>query len=148
MPHNVHIRIDAQCEECGATFSARRSKRNAGGARFCRRGCAAKRHWRRRREQIEALLLERREITADGCWNYTRSVDSGGYGQIALGLRTAEGHCRPLRVHRLAWELFRGAIPTGLTIDHLCRNRRCFNPDHLEPVTLEENSRRARTATA
>ncbi len=44
--------------------------------------------------------------------------------------------------HRLAYELFRGKIPNGLQLDHLCRNRKCVNPDHLEPVTRKENIRR------
>ncbi|MEU5322933.1 HNH endonuclease signature motif containing protein [Streptomyces sp. NPDC021056] len=44
--------------------------------------------------------------------------------------------------HRYAWELLREPIPAGLVIDHLCRNRRCVNPGHLEVVTLAENTRR------
>jgi hypothetical protein len=44
--------------------------------------------------------------------------------------------------HRISWELFRGPIPHGLTIDHLCENKHCVNPNHLEPVTSVENSRR------
>lgn len=44
--------------------------------------------------------------------------------------------------HRVSWELFRGKIPTNLTLDHLCLNKRCVNPNHLEPVTSVENSRR------
>ena len=41
--------------------------------------------------------------------------------------------------HRVAYELMRGPIPDGLTLDHLCRNVGCVNPDHLEPVTMKEN---------
>jgi HNH endonuclease len=61
---------------------------------------------------------------------------------------TAQGYGRLHRnggsqlVHRLAYELVNGAIPDGYTLDHLCRNRACFNPDHLEPVTRGENVRR------
>jgi hypothetical protein len=49
------------------------------------------------------------------------------------------------RAHRWLWEQFGGAIPTGLTIDHLCRNRACVNPWHMEVVTNRENILRGET---
>lgn len=53
-----------------------------------------------------------------------------------------------VNVHRVAYESLRGPIPKGLTIDHLCRNTICINPDHLEAVALTENIRRGFSPTA
>lgn len=65
-----------------------------------------------------------------------------GYGRVDVG-------SKHLRVHRLVWELSTGVpIPDGQTIDHLCRVRSCINVAHMEVVTPEENSRRARRTPA
>ena len=63
-----------------------------------------------------------------GCWPWSGPTREGRYGVI--GQRYA---------HRFAYELLVGPIPRDLEIDHLCRNRLCVNPDHLEPVTHREN---------
>lgn len=73
-----------------------------------------------------------------GCWLWTRPLHSGGYARIQLGGKSAKHHF----VHRLSYERFIGPIPKGMTIDHLCRNRACVNPHHLEPVSRTENIRR------
>lgn len=102
----------------------------------------------------EDYLLARVEKTGDGCWLWTGYVNREGYGVASLG-RT-----RVARAHRLAYELFIGPIPDGLTIDHLCHgedslcpggvcdHRKCVNPAHLEPVPSGVNTMRGRTVTA
>ena len=69
-----------------------------------------------------------------GCWVWTAAV-ANRYGQVSIG---GKRH----RPHRLTYETLVGPIPEGLTIDHLCRNKLCVNPRHLEPVTTGENKRR------
>lgn len=69
-----------------------------------------------------------------GCWIYTGYLSPDGYGEI--GNEDGDGHTL---THRVAYSHFKGPIPDGLQIDHLCRNRSCCNPDHLEAVTRREN---------
>jgi hypothetical protein len=69
-----------------------------------------------------------------GCWLWQAGTTSNGYGKFRLSHRG-----RTVRAHRYAYELLVGPIPDGLQLDHLCRNRVCVNPAHLEPVTAREN---------
>lgn len=70
------------------------------------------------------------------CWNWTGSSNSRGYGCVAVKKKSQLSH-------RVAYQALVGPIPDGLQIDHLCRNKMCCNPAHLEPVTALENTRRA-----
>lgn len=80
-------------------------------------------------------------------WRLSENVAIDGECLVWTGAK-AQGYGRLYRdngsalVHRIAYELVHGPIPTGMDLDHLCRNRACFNPDHLEPVTRGENVRR------
>lgn len=87
------------------------------------------------RAKISPADRLRKRLVADeaGCLNWTGALTHNGYGEVGNGIGGK------VRVHRLAYEVARGPISAGLEIDHLCRNRRCCNPDHLEAVTREEN---------
>lgn len=87
-------------------------------------------------------FLSKIQIDDNICWNYTNAKDKDGYGIFALT------HRKSVKAHRLSYELFKGKIPEGLTIDHLCRNRACCNPEHLECVTMKENTMRGNGITS
>lgn len=69
------------------------------------------------------------------CWEWTAYRNDKGYGTFGMGRVTK-------KAHRVAYELVRGPIPEGLELDHLCRNRGCVNPFHLEAVTSRVNTLR------
>jgi len=79
--------------------------------------------------------------TKSGCWLWKAGRFPNGYGQFWLIPQS-------VAAHRYAWELTRGRPPKGLQLDHLCRVRRCVNPDHLELVSCKTNLLRGQTKAA
>jgi hypothetical protein len=79
------------------------------------------------------------------CWIWLGPKRGGGYGHVT---RWESGKTVNAVVHLVVYELMRHPIPDGLEIDHLCRNRSCCNPDHLEPVTTTVNIRRGTSPSA
>lgn len=84
----------------------------------------------RTRPSLDQRFWAKVERTED-CWNWVGTITNGyGFVKVNGGMRSA---------HRVAWQLSVGPVPDGMDVDHLCRNRRCVNPAHLEPVTHREN---------
>ncbi len=75
-------------------------------------------------------------VSDSGCWEWQGTIDANGYGVVRGSFRA----------HQLTFTRYVGPVPEGLEIDHLCRNRACCNPQHLEAVTHQENLRRAAKA--
>ena len=144
------------CETCGASFVIEPYR--AATARFCSRACQgiAKRTGKtimcawcekefysnlatRRFCSWECFADIERHIDRrpDGCWIFGHRNDENSYGIT----RRAESDW--MAVHRFVYEKYKGPIPDGLQLDHLCRVRSCVNPDHLEPVTNQINVCRA-----
>lgn len=114
------------CEECGSALRKKSQKR------FCSRPCASA-HRSRARFTPERFWERVDRTNPEACWEWTGSRTAGGYGH----LRRPGGKYD--YSHRVSYEMSVGPIPDGLVIDHLCRNRACCNPAHLEPVPHQTN---------
>jgi len=69
---------------------------------------------------------------SNNCWLWIASVNYKGYGEFRFKKKL-------VKAHRFSYEISKGFIPKDMTIDHLCRNRACVNPEHLECVPMKEN---------
>lgn len=135
---------------CGTEFSYERGGKGGRPPTLCP-GCKERKRLERNAKLIVPDHLRQRNYTrgpaitralnralagSNGCWIWDGALTSSGYGHIGIG----NGRMRP--AHVVTYEHFRGPVPEGLELDHLCRVRRCFNPWHLEAVTHAENVRR------
>lgn len=117
---------------------------------YSRGWCAT--HWARWRRNGDPTLLQYQptpkerfdaayDLAPNGCWTWTSKKDGGGYAVLSIG---RQNHL----AHRWAYETFVRPIPDGLVVDHLCRNRACVNPAHMDLVTNRENVLRGMSPSA
>ncbi len=111
----------------------------SGGRRHCLQCAREARAAKRKPPPTDAEIVLARVERVDDCWLWTGARHNAGYGQYGKPARLA---------HRMSYEAFVGPIPDGLTVDHLCRNRLCVNPSHLEPVALAVNVLRGESLPA
>lgn len=102
-----------------------------------------KRWWKHGNPYVGGMPVEETRFwqkvnLGEGCWQWLGAV-AGDYGRFMVANR------RIVQAHRYAYEALVGPIPGGLTIDHLCTNKLCVKPSHMEPVTALENYRRWRS---
>lgn len=90
------------------------------------------------------VRFDAKVVKTESCWLWRGAKSRNGYAQFRTG---GVGAPQAL-VHRWNYERFKGAIPDGYQVDHLCKTRLCVNPDHLEAVPPALNNARSESPTA
>jgi hypothetical protein len=97
-------------------------------------------------ERVAARAYANADQQPDGCWVSRYSVSTHGYAQIGWSVPKEQRRGKAINemvlAHRASWTHINGQVPLGMTLDHLCKNRRCVNPDHLRVLPNLENARR------
>jgi hypothetical protein len=104
--------------------------------------------WEFTPQKVIDRLLEKIDVLDDGCWISLYSTGSHGYSQVGWQVADRSGYRKiTARLgHRVSWEALHGPIPDGMTIDHICRTRRCINPEHLRLLSNVANASDTRKA--
>lgn len=128
-----------QCIQCGKEYSTYRVKQ-----KLCSFSCSTTYKWKtgvykNMPEKVRKNYDDSYVVDDKGCWIWDHSIDTDGYGLIWRNNKN-------IRAFKYFYKKFKGETPKGLVLDHLCRNGKCVNPDHLEPVTTAENIRRGKVA--
>lgn len=83
-------------------------------------------------KKLLRILFEKCKLKPNGCIEVVGHDNGHGYGRFEINKRQH-------RAHKIVWECLIEKVPTGLVLDHLCRNKKCVNPEHLEVVSIKEN---------
>lgn len=128
-------RVEKECANCGAIMRVYPSRIKVGKGLFCGRSCFETfRRGKPHSIETSKESIERRILrdSVSGCWLWTGCLCGGRYPIVTYGGKR-------IKVHRLHYILYKGNIPYGLEVRHICNVKRCVNPDHLEIGTHLEN---------